>query len=126
MIKLILAVSLAIFISGCASTIMQSYVQQDVRVVMLDYGPPENAFDMPDGTRAFQWIMRKSGSTPATVHTTGTIYGSGPSAWFSTNSTITGGRTIDSKCVYTLFARWSEVAKGWTVESFHKPKFMCE
>jgi hypothetical protein len=126
MFRFLITISAVVSLSGCASTIMQGYVQQDVRTIMLDYGPPENAFDMQDGTRAFQWIMRKSGSTPTTVHTTGTISGSGTSAWVSTNSTIIGGRTIESSCVYTLFARWSAGTKGWVVESFHKPKFICE
>ena len=43
-----------LILSGCASQIMNSYVGNDVREVMVDYGTPANAFDMGDGRRAFQ------------------------------------------------------------------------
>jgi hypothetical protein len=123
----VVLVALCIVLQGCASTIMQSYVQQDLRTVMLDYGPPENAFDMPDGTRAFQWIMGKSRGTAASAFsTTNASVGSGAGSWVTSNTTITGGRAIESKCIYTLFARWEESTKGWAVVSFHKPPFMCE
>jgi hypothetical protein len=133
--------------TGCASQIMQGYVGKDVREVMLDYGPPANAFDMGDGRRAFQWVLESSYTTPTYVTTTGTVTGTttgtamgiapgtatytgntatGYTAWVNTNTQIHGGQTITSKCFYTLFATWNEANNGWTVVGFRKPKFMCE
>lgn len=114
------------FLTGCASQIMQSYVGKDVREVMLDYGPPANAFDMGDGRRAFQWITNSSYTTPAYATTTGTATNYGYSSWVTTNTQIHGGQTINSSCIYTLFARWNEAREGWTIVDFKKPKFMCE
>jgi len=120
---------LLLLFGGCvssASQIMQSYVGQDVRIVMVDYGPPNNAFDMPGGQRAFQWVMGRSYTTPAHAQTTGTVNVQGPTAWVNTNTTITGGQTINSKCLYTLFANWNEQTKGWIVNSYRKPSLRCE
>ena len=65
----ILAGLLAVVLSvgACASAIMQSYMGKPLQVVMLDYGPPANAFDMPDGSRAFQWVITSTYTTPMTV-----------------------------------------------------------
>ena len=111
---------------GCASQIMQSYVEKDVRDVMLDYGPPANAFDMGDGRRAFQWVINSSYTTPAYATTTGTVTNYGYSSWVTTNTQIHGGQAINSRCIYTLFARWNEARDGWKIIGFKKPNFMCE
>jgi hypothetical protein len=115
-----------ILLVGCASQIMKSYVGKDVREVMLDYGPPANAFDMGDGRRAFQWGINSSYTTPATATTTGTVNSYGASSWVNSNTMITGGQTINSNCVYTLFGRWNEKTDGWFVTEFKKPNLMCE
>lgn len=114
------------FLAGCASQIMQSYVTKDVREVMIDYGPPQNAFDMGDGRRAFQWVMRSSYTTPTNVATSGNVTAYGNSAWVNSNTQITGGQTINSRCVYTIFGRWDDSRKGWTITEFKKPNLMCE
>jgi len=117
---------LAIFISGCASQIMKGYVGKDVREIMLDYGSPSNAFDMSDGRRAFQWVQDSSYTTPVNATTTGNVSTYGTTSWVNSNTTITGGQTINSKCLYTLFARWNEATNGWVVTDFKKPNLMCE
>jgi hypothetical protein len=122
---------LAVVIAGflliaCASQIMQRYVGKDVREIVIDYGPPANAFDMGDGRRAFQWVMRNSQTMPVVATTTGTVSAYGNMAWVNSNTTISGGQTINSQCVYTLFARWNEGANGWTVTEFRRPNLMCE
>ena len=113
-------------LGGCASQIMNSYVGKDVREVMLDYGPPANAFDMGDDRRAFQWIMNNSYTTPVTATTTNTAYTYGSTTWVDSNTKITGGQTTNSRCVYTLFAHWNEGANGWFITDFKKPNLMCE
>lgn len=124
--------------NGCASKIMQGYVGKDVREVVLDYGSPTNAMDMGNGLRAFQWTKSHSYTTPTYVksRSTGTGYGSSytygnhtdynMNTYVNTNTVISGGQTINSNCVYTLFARWDKDKNGWIVTSFKKPNIMCE
>ncbi len=117
-------------LTGCASQIMQAYVGQPIQTVMLDYGPPANAFDMPDKTRVFQWMMNQSYTTPIYVNTYGsaTAMGTGNIAngWMNSNSTITGGQTFTSTCVYSLFTKWNKKESTWYVTGFKKPDLSCE
>ena len=136
----------AFFLCGCASQIMKSYIGKDIREVVVDYGQPQNALDMGDGRRAFQWIMTKSRTTPVVVSTSGTSTTSSAingtvtgtlnnsyvrakansTTWLNSNTQITGGETIVSECVYTLFATWNEASKSWQVVGFREPRFTCE
>lgn len=120
--RLILAFALAVSSAGCASQIMQGYIGEPIQEVMIDYGPPINAFDMPDGTRAFQWSMSSTYVTPTNVTTTTTPAGN---MWF-TNTRITGGQAITSSCVYTMFARWDDEQRTWIFTDFRRPNMMCE
>ena len=127
-----------LLLAGCASQIMQGYVGKDMREVMLDYGAPANAFDMGDGRRAFQWVINSSYTTPTyatttgTVNTTGNAYAIGnnvygnANSWVNSNTVITGGQTINSRCVYTMFGVWSELKKGWDIVGFKQPRLDCE
>jgi hypothetical protein len=103
---------------------MKQYVGRDIREVMLDSGPPISAFDMPDGTRAFQF--RWGGGTyvvPQTTNMTGSVTSVGNSAWFQSQSISSGGGVVSSEgCVITYFARWNDERKGWTVVSYRVPK----
>ena len=120
-VVLILVVSL---LAACASSHMKQYVGRDIREVMLDSGPPINAFDMPDGTRAFQF--RWGGGTysvPQTTSTTGSVTAIGHSAWFQSQSITSGGGTVTSEgCVITYFANWNAQSNGWIVVSYRVPK----
>ncbi len=138
--------SILLFISGCASKIMEGYIGKDVRMAVIDYGSPANAFDLGDGTRVFQWVMHKSYTTPTyvsstgTATTTGSMYGNSygygntrrynanynATTWLNTNTVISGGQTIHSKCIYTIFAKWSQSRKSWIITSYKKPSLMCE
>jgi len=122
----LLALMAIALLTGCASQIMQSYIGKDIREVVVDYGPPTNAFDMGDGRRAFQWEQGRSRTSPTNVSTTGTVDVHGNSAWINSNSTITGGNTTYSKCVYTMFANWNSVANGWYVINFKEPSLRCQ
>jgi len=112
---------LTLALAGCATGIMQSYVGQDIRQVVVKRGPPVNAMDMGDGRRAFQWTENESFTTPTNAYTTGTAN----SGWYSANTTITGGQTFTQTCLYTLYARWDDARKGWVVDSFEKPAWDC-
>lgn len=119
-------IALALAVGGCASTVMKGYVGQPLQAAMVDYGPPESAFDMGDGRRAFQWSMTSSGQAPTYVTNTGRAVPVGNSVWWTQNTQISGGGTVTSKCLYTLYARWDDGSSSWRVEGFEKPRFMCE
>ena len=122
-----LTILITIFaLSGCASKIMQSYVGQDVRKVMLTYGKPSNAFNMGNGKRAFQWNKHKTYVTPTYTNTSGYLSRYGSYATYNAYTRTTGGQVIHSSCVYTLFAKWSTKRNAWIVTGFQKPKLSCE
>ena len=119
-----------VLLGGCASKIMESYIGKDVRTVVLRYGPPANAIDLGRGKRAFQWIMNSSYTTPTYVSTTsyGSAYGSryNATAWVNSYSTITGGQTINSRCIYTLITKWDKSRNAWIVTGYQQPGIGCE
>lgn len=125
-VRLLILIAAIYFLNGCASQIMQSYIGKDLREVMLDHGSPTNAFDMGDGRRAFQWAKESSYTTPVTANTNGSVTSVGQSAWVNSNTTISGGQTVTSSCIYTLFATWNEATEGWEVVGFNKPDWTCE
>lgn len=106
-----------LFVSGCASDIMESYIGRDITDVVLDYGPPSNVVELPDGRTAFQWIATNTYTTPTTT----SIYGYGNYA----TATTYGGTTSSYDCLYTLFAR-ANGNNSYTVTGFKKPSIMCE
>lgn len=105
---------------------MQGYLGQPLQAAMIDYGPPQNAFDMPDGTRAFQWVMSSTYVTPTNVNNYGNAYAAGNAVNWYQNTQITGGQPITNECAYTMFARWSDAQNAWVFTSFKKPKMLCE
>ncbi len=114
-------------LGGCASGIMRGYMGKSLQEAMLDYGPPANAFDMPDGSRAFQWVMSSTYVTPTTVTQYGTARpgGFGSVDW-SSRTSIQGGQAITGTCIYTMLARWDDAANTWVFYDFRPPRVMCE
>jgi len=133
-IKYLLSIILILILNNCASKIMQSYVGKDIRMAVLDYGPPSNAFDLGNGIRAFQWIQNKSYTTPTYISSNSYLNGYGNnfnntysrSAWINTNTVISGGQTINSSCVYTLLTKWDKNRKAWIITGYKQPNLMCE
>ena len=103
--------------SGCASAIMEGFVGKDISEVVLQYGPPVNKIDMPDGRIAFQWSMDSYVVMPSTTN----IYSSGNIA--TVNSY--GGGVFTNTCLYTLFATPSS-NNSYTITGFQKPRLDCE
>lgn len=116
----------AMALTGCASSVMNGFVGKPIQEVMVRYGQPNNAFDMGDGRRAFQWSMSNTYVTPVTSTTTGNAYAYGPSVAWTQNTQISGGVPITNTCAYTMFGRWSGASNTWIMESFQKPKLACE
>lgn len=113
-------------LAGCASQVMHGFVGKPVQTVMMQYGPPSNAFDLPDGMRAFQWEVTQAGVTPTYIASTGVAAPAGNAAVWATRTRITGGQPIVSRCLYTMTGRWSEQANTWMMTGFQKPGFNCE
>ncbi len=109
-------------LSACASQIMENYVGKSITEPMLDYGRPESVFDLPDGRRAFQWVMRSSGVLPMSTPSESTIYGTG--GWASVTTTSTTYLPYSQTCAYTLIAK--PVGNDWIVDGFRKPRLGCE
>ncbi len=127
--KLVAGLAMALLLGGCATPGEQfkRYAGQDVREVMLDYGKPDNAFDMPDGQRAFQWVINRSYTTPTQVVTTRTPRSrENPDDWVSSNTTIFGGELVESTCLYTLLASWDEGRQRWLVSRERSPRVSCQ
>lgn len=121
-----LVVFLLAALAGCMSQTLESYVGRDIRDVMTEAGPPDNAFDMGDGRRAFQWVQDGYYSTPTTSTTTEVYGGDYDAGWVMTNTQISGGRTINAPCFYTVFGRWDPTQEAWIVTEYQKPKIECE
>lgn len=111
----------ALLLSGCATMTMSGYVGKPVTDVVMDYGPPANYVDLPDGRRAFQWAFSKTHSTPMTINTT--AYSTGPSA--TAYTTASGGQLITTGCIYTLIARWGPVSNAWIIDDYRTPSIDC-
>lgn len=111
-------------ITGCASTHMKQYLGKDVREIVIDNGPPINAFDMGDGRRAFQF--RWGGGTyvmPQTTTVTGSTTAIGNTTWYSGSAITSGGGIINSEgCVLTYFTRWNQEQQAWIVTEYRVPK----
>ena len=106
-----------IILSGCASAVMDGLVGKDISEVVVQYGPPINQIEMPDGRTAFQWKMNSSYAMPTTTN----IYGYGNYA----TATTYGGGIVSQSCYYTLYAA-KNANNSYTVTGFEPPKMSCE
>ncbi|MCB2128806.1 MAG: hypothetical protein KDE03_06935 [Rhodobacteraceae bacterium] len=117
----IFASLLPAILSGCASQIMSGYVGRDVTDVVVKYGPPVNAFDLPDGRRAFQWRIDSSYAVPGVTNYSGYTYG----GYTTGTATTSGGFFGSQTCFYTLYAKSTD-QKRWTITGFEPPRLDCE
>ena len=123
---------LAVALAGCAAQTMNGLVGSDIAQAVASYGPPVNSFDMPDGSKAFQWRFDKTVAMPtyttATGYSSGSAYGVGNSVNYSgtgsASATTTGGGFFEKHCFYTLYAR-PNANRSYTVTGFEPPKVGC-
>lgn len=121
-------VAISLLLAGCATMtdVMKGYVGKSLQEAVISYGPPANAFDMPDGSRAFQWVATSNYVMPVNAYQSGSVTGYGNMAQWSQNTQITGGQVITGQCMYTMFARWDSKANAWVFTSFKKPTWACD
>lgn len=110
-----------LFLAGCASDIMETFVGKDITEVQLQYGPPINSIAMPDGRKAFQWRFDSTAMMPMTTNYT--AYGSG--SMVSGTAYSYGGGMYTTTCFYTFFAKPNS-NKSYTVVGFQPPSLECE
>ena len=108
--------------AGCASAVLESYVGKSITEAMLDYGQPTAAFDLPDGTRAFQWKVNDSGVIPISTTSNSQVYGA--AGWTNVTTTSTNYTPYSQECLYTLLAK--PQSRDWVVVGFRKPSLVCE
>ena len=121
--KASLAISIPmILMAGCAADTMRGYVGQDVRAVVLAYGPPANEVDLGNGARAFQWSKVSVDTTPASVVTTTDKDKKGRK---TKQTQFFGGSQSVTNCLYTFYTAWNPQQGGWIVTGFRQPSLDC-
>ncbi len=111
-----------VLMAGCAADTMRGYVGQDVRAVVLAYGPPANVVDLGQGSRAFQWNKTSVDTTPASVVTTTDKDKKGRK---TTQTQFIGGTQSVTNCLYTFYTAWNPQSEGWIVTGFRQPSLEC-
>lgn len=128
--NIVLALSLTVLLTGCASQIMQSYVGQPVMAIIEDYGPPSAAYDTGKGTKTLIWSKRQTMVTGGSSYTTGNVYGYGNSASYFGTTHVTPPTVSNWDCNYVIYAKHTNKKlknpSGWTVTGFKQPNIMCE
>jgi len=116
----IAALTVLLLLSACASQVMKSYIGAPISSVMLDYGPPDNVYDLRAGERAYQWRKQKTQVMPG--QSSGEIRETRHGRRFET--TETPGYVEHTECFYTFYTRSS--GSDWYVTSFRQPSLECE
>ena len=114
--------ALVILVAGCAAETMRGYVGQDIRAVVLAYGPPANEVDLGGGARAFQWSKTSVDTTPVSAVTTTERDRRGRR---TTQTQLVGGTQTVTHCLYTFLAAWDPRRDGWIVTGFRQPSLDC-
>jgi hypothetical protein len=118
-----LAISvLTILLAGCVADTMRGYVGQDIRTVMLEYGPPVGEVDLGGGAHAFQWSKTSVNTTPISAVTTTSKDKKGRK---TTETQYGGGTQTVKNCLYTFVAAWSPERQSWIVTGFQQPSVSC-
>lgn len=112
--RLITLVLAAALLAACASTEMRAYIGRPISDVLLDYGPPEQVIDLPDGRKAYQFRWGGGayvvpGQSHATAITTGNV----------TTVTHTGAPSVVG---YSEGCLISFIASGDVVQEIRPPR----
>lgn len=115
-----IAITAALILTGCASTVMKNYIGQPVESVVIDYGPPTAVLDLGWDQRAYQW--RKISTNIVSGSTSGEIRDTRRGQRYE--ETVTPGYVEEQECFYTFYAR--QQGGRWYVTNFRQPKLECE
>jgi predicted small secreted protein len=114
--------AVVLFTAACVADTMRGYVGQDIRAVMLAYGPPANEVNLGGGARAFQWSKTSVDTTPPMPVTTTERDRKGRRI---TRTRYVGGTQTVTDCLYTFLAAWDPRRDGWIVTGFRQPSLDC-
>ncbi|MDK4705246.1 hypothetical protein PH562_23570 [Rhizobium sp. CNPSo 4062] len=109
-----------LILSACASQIMKSYIGAPIGSVMLDYGPPDNVYDLGPGARAYQWRKQKTQVVPG--QSSGEIRDTRRGKRYDVIETP--GYVEHTECFYTFYTRGA--GSDRYVTSFRQPSLECE
>jgi hypothetical protein len=115
-------VDAALMLAACVADTMRSYVGQDIRTVMLAYGPPANEIDLGGGARAFQWSKISVDTTPPSAVTSTEKDRKGRKI---TQTEYGGGTQTVTNCLYTFLTARDPQRDGWIVTGFRQPSLDC-
>ncbi|PWK65329.1 hypothetical protein [Aminobacter sp. AP02] len=110
----------SVFLSGCMSDTMRTYIGQPVESVVMDYGPPVAVLELGRGERAYQW--RKISTNVVSGSTSGEVTDTRRGRRYE--ETTMPGYVEERECFYTYYASIS--GGRWYITNFRKPKFECE
>ena len=111
-----------VLLAACVADTMRGYVGQDIRAVMLAYGPPANEIDLGGGARAFQWSKISVDTTPPSAVTTTEKDKKGRK--ITQTEYVAGNQTV-TNCLYTFLAARDPQKDGWIVTGFRQPSLDC-
>jgi hypothetical protein len=102
---------------SCVSTMMEGYLGKPIEEAQLEFGPPIQVLDMPDGRRAFQF---RYGGGPVMVpgSSTSTVTTYGNTATVNTFGTP-GGVLYTEGCILTFFAL--KEGNAWIIRDLKVP-----
>ncbi len=115
--------ALAAILMGCAPPVLDKYMGRPVLDPMLDFGKPNEVFDLPDGRRAYQWEVSKQARRPSPRPVIGVGIGVGRSGWGNVTTIGTSYETYTKTCLYTLIT--TRRGTGWIVTDRRKPAPGC-
>ncbi len=102
---------------------MKRFVGKDTRYIDIDGDAPVNAFDLPDGRRAFQYLW--DGGTcvvPHTTRTRGRVQLVGNTAYHTKQKLLPGDCVLENPGrVITYIAEWNGAKTGWFVVAISNP-----
>jgi hypothetical protein len=114
--------ALSVLLTGCATDKMRSFIGQDIRNVVLAYGPPTNQVDLGGNARAYQWNKVSVSTTPVNAVSTTSKDKKGKK---TTTTQYTGGDQSSETCIYTFITSFNPSLNAWIVTNIREPSFSC-
>jgi hypothetical protein len=115
-------------LAGCASTVMNNFVNRPVSDVMVENGPPSYSFDTGPNQKTFIWKIIRSSNEPGVIETSHNAGGFGNDP--STTTTVQLPQQQDYDCYYAFYTQKTngtgQYLSDWIVTGFKKPNLSCQ
>jgi hypothetical protein len=113
----------AAVLAGCAPPVLDKYMGRSIVDPMLDFGKPDEVFDLADGRRAFQWEVERQGTRPSPRPVIGVGIGVGGGGWGNVTTVGTSYESYTISCRYTLIG--TPRGSDWVVTGQRQPEPGC-